>query len=233
MRLLVPAYFYPADDGLEQWDRLIESPAAATMVVIVNLDGGPGTAVDPNYAKVLGRTRSKGVTALGYVTTSYAKRPPGEVRADVDRWVRFYPGIQGIFFDQQASTADQVTYYAALYEYVRKGLGLSLVITNPGGVCAEDYLARPASDVVCLVEANRDFSTYHRPAWTAEYPPDRIAALLYDVRSRENMTNNVLDMRGQGIGYCFITDARGPNPWNRLPRYWRDEVEAVQQANTP
>ena len=40
-------------------------------------------------------------------------------------------------------------------------------------------------------------------------------------------------MQAQGIGYCFITDGRWPNPWERLPRYWGDEVEAVQQANTP
>jgi hypothetical protein len=155
------------------------------------------------------------------------------VKADVDRWVRFYPGIQGIFFDEQASTADQVEYYAALYEYVRMDLGRSLVVTNPGGVCAEDYVARPASDVVCLAEANRDFGAYHRPAWTAKYPADRFAALLYNVSSREQMKTTVLDMRVQGIGCCFITDANWPNPWDRLPRYWADEIEAVRQVNTP
>jgi hypothetical protein len=84
-----------------------------------------------------------------------------------------------------------------------------------------------------VAEANRDFSTYHRPAWTAKYPADRFAALLYNVDSRERMKTNVLDMQAQGIGYCFITDGKWPNPWERLPRYWGDEVEAVQQANTP
>jgi hypothetical protein len=233
LRLVVPAYFYPANEGLEYWDRLIESPAAAATVVVVNRDSGPGEAPDPNYTKVLGRARGKGVTALGYVRTHYANRPLGEVKADVDRWVRFYPDIQGMFFDEQAGAADQVAYYAALYEYVRKRLGLALVMTNPGGVCEEEYVARPTSDIVCLAEANRDFSTYHRPAWTAKYPADRFAALLYNVSSREQMKTNVLDMRVQGIGYCFITDGKWPNPWDRLPHYWGDEVEAVQQTTTP
>src|SRR5206468_1465902 len=40
LRLLVPAYFYPEGKGLEQWDRLIESPAAAATVAIVNPDSG-------------------------------------------------------------------------------------------------------------------------------------------------------------------------------------------------
>jgi hypothetical protein len=233
LRLLVPAYFYPAEEGLEQWDRLIESPDAGATVVVVNRESGPGKEPDSNYAKVLERARSKGVTLLGYVSTNYAKRPLGEVRADADRWARFYPGIQGIFFDEQAGTADQVDYYAALYEHVRKGLGLSLVVTNPGGVCAQEFVARPASDVVCLAEANRDFKTYHRPAWTAEYPADRFAALLYDVGSRDQMKSVVRDMRAQGIGYCFVTDGKQPNPWSQLPRYWADEVETVKQANAP
>jgi serine/threonine protein kinase len=233
LRLLVPAYFYPADEGLEQWGRLLESPTAAATLVVVNRDSGPGAAADPNYAKVLRRAQDKRVTVLGYVRTEYGKRPPDEVKADVDRWVRFYPGIRGMFFDEQASAADRVDYYAALYEYVRKDRGLALVVTNPGGICAEEYVARPASDVVCLAEANRDFSTYHRPAWSAKYPADRFAALLYDVGSRERMKNTLLDMRTQGIGYCFITDGKWPNPWDRLPRYWGDEVEAVQQATAP
>jgi hypothetical protein len=233
LRLVVPAYFYPAEEGLEQWDRLIESPGAAVTVVIANRDSGPGTAADPNYARVLVRARGKGVTTLGYVRTDYGKRPLGEVKAEVDRWVRFYPGIQGIFFDEQANAPDQVDYYAALYEHVRKGLGLALVMTNPGGDCAEEYVARPVSDIVCLAEANKDFGTYHRPRWTAKYPADRFAALLYNVSSREQMKTNVLDMRVQGIGYCFVTDGKWPNPWDRLPRYWGDEVEVVQQATTP
>jgi hypothetical protein len=233
LRLLVPAYFYPAGKGLEQWERVLESPAAAATVVIVNPDSGPGREADPNYAKVLERARRKGVTAIGYVSTKYAARPPGEVKADVDRWVRFYPSVQGIFFDEQASAGDQVPYYEGLYRHVRKERGLTLVVTNPGAVCAEEYLARPATDVVCLVEVTKDVSTYQRPGWTADYPAERFAALLYDVRSPAEMKRNILEMGSQKIGNCFITDAPLPNPWGRLPRYWEEEVEVVQQVNAP
>ena len=33
------------------------------------------------------------------------------------------------------------------------------------------------------------------------------------------------------LGNLYVTDARGPNPWDRLPPYWGDEVEAVQRVN--
>ncbi len=33
------------------------------------------------------------------------------------------------------------------------------------------------------------------------------------------------------IGYVFITDDVGPNPYDRLPSYWDGEVEAVRRLN--
>jgi serine/threonine protein kinase len=231
LRLLVPAYFYPAGKGLEQWERVIESPAAGVTVAVVNADSGPGKAADPNYGKVLERARRRGVTVIGYVSTKYAARPLPEVKEDVDRWVHYYPGIQGIFFDEQSSGPDQVHYYATLYEHVHKTRGLSLVVTNPGTICAEEYFARPAADVVCVVEAAKGFSAYIGPAWADRYPPERFAALLCETDPAARMKKNVLEMRVQRIGYCYITDAKLPNPWDRLPHYWDEEVEAVQQVD--
>jgi hypothetical protein len=231
LRLLVPAYFYPAAEGLVEWNRLLESAAPAATVVIANPDSGPGKAADPNYAKVLERARRKGIVVLGYVSTKYAGRPLHEVKGDVDRWARFYPGVGGIFFDEQASAADQVLYYAALYEYVRKERGLGLVVGNPGTVCAEEYLARPAADVACLVETTKDLGTYRPPAWAGRLPESRFAALACKVEAPERMRQLVLEMGGHHIGYCYVTDGTGPNPWGRLPRYWEMEVTAVRQVN--
>jgi hypothetical protein len=222
---------YPAGDGLAQWDRVIDSPVVALTVVVTNPDSGPGKVVDPNYTKVIERARRNGVTVLGYVSTKYAARPLPEVKGDVDRWLRFYPGITGIFLDEQASAADQVLYYVALYDYVRKERGLSLVVANPGTECAEEYVARPAADVVCLVEAAKGFSAYQPPAWKDRYPADRFAALLCKIGTPEQMKETVREMRAHRIGYGFITDAEERNPWGRLPRYWEAELEAVQQAN--
>src|SRR5262249_4299362 len=159
----------------------------------------------------------KGVTVIGYVSTKYADRPLAEVKADVDRWVRFYPAVQGIFFDEQASAAGRVDYYAALYEHARKERGLSLVVTNPGTGCAEEYVSRPAADVVCMVEVAKSFSSYRRPGWADGYPVSRFAALLCETGTAAQMKKTLHEMRDNRIGYCYITDAREPNPWDRLP----------------
>lgn len=231
MKLLVPAYFYPGGDGQREWDRLINSPAATATVAIVNPASGAGETEDPNYARVLERARQKGVTVIGYVSTKYGDRPLSDVKAEVDRWVRFYPRIQGIFFDEQASAADRVPYYAALYEYVRKERGLALVVNNPGTLCAEEYVARPAADVVCLGELVKDFGAYRRPAWADRYPPERFSAYLSAADSEAQMQRAIAAMRSQRIGHCYVTDGQLPNPWARLPPYWEAEVEAARPAN--
>jgi serine/threonine protein kinase len=230
LRLLVPAYFYPVGEGLVQWDRLIDSPVASATVAILNTSSGPGKIADPNYASVVDRARQKGVTVIGYVSTKYGSRPLRDVKGDVDQWVRLYPEIQGIFFDEQASGSDQVHYYANLYEYVRKERGLALVITNPGTVCAEDYLSRPASDVVCMAEAPKDFNTYRHPGWAGRYPPRCFGALLCNTDA-EHMRARILEMGDKRIGYCYVTEGKEPNPWDRLPRYWEREGAAVQEVN--
>jgi serine/threonine protein kinase len=229
LRLLIPAYFYPAGEGMTQWEFILQSPVASRTVAILNISSGPGKAADPNYAKIVEQARSNHVTAIGYVSTQYGRRHPDEVKGDVDKWVRFYPGIGGIFFDEQASSGDHIEYYAALYHYARKQRGLSLVVTNPGTICAEVYVSRPVTDVVCLVEVTKDFENYKGPPWVKRYPANRFAALLYKTSTREQMEQRLHEIREKKIGYCFITDAEGVNPWGRLPSYWYAEVEAVQR----
>ncbi len=231
LHLLVPAYFYPAGEGLKQWDRLIDSAASAPVVAIVNPDSGPGDVADPNFVEVMDRARKAGVTVIGYVSTRYADRPPAETKADVSRWVRLYPHVQGIFFDQQASGADQVAYYVSLREHTRKELPGAVVVNNPGMLCAEEYLSRPAADVACLFEVTKDFSAYRPPSWVDRYPASRFAALVFGVEAPELMKRQLHETAEKKVGYCYVTDGTGPNPWDRLPRYWEAEVAAVQRLN--
>jgi serine/threonine protein kinase len=231
LRLMVPAYFYPGGEGMAQWDRLLEAPDPSVVVIIVNTASGPGKEADPNYARIIGRARQKGFIVIGYVPTIYAKRPLKEVKEDIDRWILFYPGIRGIFFDEQASSPDRISYYADLYEYTRKQRGLDLVINNPGTTCAEEYLTQPAADVVCLIESTKDLSEFHFPAWTSRYKPARFAGAFPKIGDPMKMKHYVRELVAKGVGYCYITDDQEPNPWDRLPSYWHAEVEAVQQVN--
>jgi hypothetical protein len=231
LRLLVPAYFYPAGDGLKDWDRLIASARQVPILAIVNPASGPGEKADPTYTKLLNRAKgAPGLTLLGYVSTRYAKRSAAEVRADIDRWLRLYPQVQGLFLDEQASSADQADYYAALYAYAR-GRKLRLVVTNPGTTCAEAYLARPATDVGCLFEGGSSLADVRLPGWAARYGPRRVAALAYAVKSAGQMRKGIAAAAERGVGVVYVTDGTGANPWSRLPAYWDEEVAAVKQLS--
>ena len=86
LRLLVPAYFYPAGDGSKDWDRLFAASATVPIVAIVNPASGPGKKAAPNYLELFAKAqRTEKITLIGYVPTSYGKRPLAEVKADVDR----------------------------------------------------------------------------------------------------------------------------------------------------
>ncbi len=231
LRLLVPAYFYPGGEGMAEWDKLLAVPDPSAIVIIVNTATGPGKVADPNYIQVIRRARQAGFTVIGYVSTSYGARPLNEAKEDIDRWISFYSGIQGIFFDEQASLANQIDYYAELYNYARKERGLSLVINNPGTTCAEDYLAQPAADVVCLIESTKDFDEFHPPAWMSRYKVSQFAGEFPKIDDSGKMKHYVDEMLTKRVGYCYITDGKGENPWSRLPRYWEAEVEAVRQVN--
>jgi hypothetical protein len=231
LRLFVPAYFYPAGQGLTYWDNLLAAADEVPIVAIANPASGPGRRVDPNYVAIFDRAKQTKIKLIGYVSTSYAKRTIAEVQADVDDWIRMYPGIQGIFFDEQTSTAEQVPYYAALYKYVREEKKLSLVVTNPGTVCDEAYLSQPAADVVCLFENRTPLSADRLPEWSGKYAAEHVAVLPYNVQTAEAMRACLQTAAARRVGYLYVTDDSGRNPWDRLPTWWAEEVEAVGAAN--
>lgn len=233
LRLFVPAYFYPAGEGLKQWDRLLDSAAEREIVAVLDPASGPGKRADANYVAILDRAARTRLIPIGYVTTSYGRRPIEEVKADVDRWIELYPRIKGIFFDEQASGAEHVDYQASLYDYVKKERHLDLVIANPGTVCSEGFFSRATSDSTCLFEGPRSPESLRLPAWAAGYAASRVAALPYKVESAEGMRGCVREAVEAGVGYLYVTDADGSMPWGRLPRYWEDEVEAVGKAAHP
>jgi hypothetical protein len=232
LRVLVPAYFYPAGEGLKEWDRLIRAADKISIVAIANPNSGPGARSNSNYTEVINRAAQAGVTVIGYVSTRYGKRPRAEVEADVDRWLRFYPALKGFFFDEQASSAEQIEYYVALLNDARSKLPKAFVVTNPGTSCPEEYVSRPATDAACIFENKEGFPKFQPPAWTSRYPAERFAALPYNVPDAAQMQQCVNKAVKDRMGLLYVTDDSGSNPWDRLPTYWEAEVSAVQRVNS-
>lgn len=231
VRLLVPAYFYPAGEGLQEWERLIESSTTAPIVAIVNPGSGPGKRVDRNYTRVFDLAKDRPITLVGYVTLSYAQRPLSTVKADIDSWLYFYPQIRGIFFDEQPSGDEQVSFANECFAYAKKTIKDALIVSNPGTVCAPGYATGVPGTVICLFEHHRGFDKYQPPAWSQPLASSQFAVLLYGVASESEMQKALDAAVRKRTGYLYITDSPASMPWGRLPHYWQQELEHVRKLN--
>jgi hypothetical protein len=229
LRLLVPAYIYPDGDGRKEWQRLLDAASKVEIVAIANPNSGPGDERNLDYAAIFTEASNQGITLVGYVSTAYGKRPQPEIKNDVDTWIRFYPQIRGFFFDQQPRERQHAANFTELRAYVKRKLRDPLVITNPGVPCDEAYLAQAVANVTCVFVNFEGFARFELPATLKAYDPSRFAAMPYNIAGVEAMRTVVKDAIIKRIGYIYISDAKPPNQWGKLPVYWEAEVDAVSR----
>jgi len=229
LRLLVPAYIYPVGDGRKEWQRLFDAASKVEIVAIANPNSGPGDERNLDYAAIFTEASNRGIRLVGYVSTNYGRRPQPEIKNDVDNWIRFYPQIRGFFFDQQPGERQLAAKFTELRDYVKRKLRDPLVITNPGVPCDEAYLAQAVSDVTCVFNNFQGFDRFELPATLKAYDPSRFAAMPYSIADVEAMRTVLKDAIIKRIGYIYISDAKPPNQWGKLPVYWEAEVDAVSR----
>jgi hypothetical protein len=231
IRIVVPAYFYPAGDGLAAWKRMIASADQTPITAIVNPASGPGKRVDPAYTEVFRLAQPSKIRLIGYVTLSYARRPISEVKTEIDTWLQFYPEVTGIFFDEQPSPADQAGFAREAFAYAREKIAKGAILSNPGVPCAREYFDSPALPTICVFEHREGYEKLQLPAWTRAVPRDRRLILLYDVPTAAAMRERLRSIVEKSVGCVYVTNRTGDNPWDGLPAYWDDQVAAVKQLN--
>lgn len=127
-----------------------------------------------------------------------------------------------------------MSYYADLYNYI-KGLNpVYGVIANPGTNTAQAYLTTPTADTLVTVEDfGSNYPGYVPAAWTSNYLPDHFANLLHTVSSANTMAADI-QLASQGnVDFIYVTDDTLPNPYDRLPSYWDQEVAQIQDTALP
>lgn len=232
LRLLIPAYFYPGGPGMKEWDKLLKAATQVEIIAIINPSTGPGMEPDPNYTTILNEMLKVGVLPIGYVPTHYGKRPAQQVEKDVQRWFQFYPQVQGLFLDEQASEGKMYKYYLDIAQLARQKKPGALIVTNPGAFCDPVYLVSPAINIVCVTEHGKDVEP-RIPEEIKQETLSKLAFLMYKIESREKMNQLLAGVSQQKAGYLYITDADLPNPWERLPKYWEEMWTAPQWARNP
>jgi len=212
--LLVPAYF--RDEAL--WDVLERVPSSPNFYIVVNPNSGPGTEPDPFFSDVISKLRRDGKTPIGYVYTSWGERPLTEVKADIDRWLEFYPEVSGFFFDEVLLDTDKLSYYREIYSYV-KSKGRYAVVLNPGTLPTNEFFS--ISDLIVVFEA--DYSKLK--GFTASPYVEKSACVVTDVPETE--WKKVLNVLKGKCSFVYITSESGSNPYSSLPDFFDDEVETV------
>jgi len=228
--LLVPAYFPPSRTG--DWGALADASAQVPLIAIANVFNGPGTEPRADYRQVIDALRRSGGRVLGYVHTSYTRRPLEAVASDVRNWGQWYE-IDGIFVDEMTNdgAAAGVEYYRALRLEARARNRRWMVAGNPGTTTRETYLLAPAADMLVTFENRTGYDAYLRDTWTRRYEARRFAHLLYAISAPAGMEAALDLSRRRGAAWIYVTDDDLPNPWDRLPAYWAAEVGAVREAN--
>ncbi len=230
--LLVPLYVYPADIHTNRvYNRLIDLKRRYETVpfwVIVNPASGPGKEVDANYTKAIDRLQGAGCVVLGYVTTSYGKRPAADVQADIDRWLKLYPRTQGIFFDEMTyEDTDAAAKHQAALNHYAKSVGCWPTVANPGAETPGRYFAADAADVI-VVHEGKDWPDEARLKGDyfggySDYPPFTRAVLVH---SQSKFDPQPLQMVRRYARWVYVTedryvpnDPQADNPWDTLSKH--------------
>jgi len=229
--LLVPAYFSPASG---YWDQLSAASSRVPLVAIANIFNGPGTGANPrsDYSQAFQSVRRAGGQVIGYVYSQYGARAADVVKADMLRWNQLYP-LDGFFVDEMSNTPNTglLDYYADLAAYARSLKPQYQVIGNPGANTEEAYRIRNTADVLTIFEGDSSYANFTPSSWTQKYPPYQFANLVYGISSATAMQSDLNLAISRRAGFVYVTDDILPNPWDRLPTYWTEEVTAVESSN--
>ncbi len=214
--LIVPLY----TANQTAWQKVAN--ATVPEIVVLNPSNGPGSEYSQTYGDYINLLNKKGKTPVGYIYTKWGSRPLAEVEADIDRWLEFYPDIKGFFIDEVEPTSDQLEYYRELVDYIR-GISPSLTIVLNAGRVPENTEFFNLADRVVVYEG--DF--LHKPQKICDVNPDKSSIIVYN--ASEAVMKAILYT--EDCADYYVTDDAPPNPYDRLPIYFDEEVSTLSQIN--
>ena len=218
---IVPLYSYPTESP---WSAIVSAKLAhpsVTVIAIANVNDGPGTAVDSVFTSGIRSLTAAGIVVIGYVYTSYGARGAATVKADIDAWLRFYPTLDGIFFDEESNTTGGDAYYRDLGTYVKSN-GMTLTVGNPGTDTGSAYIN--ALDVTFIYESAGLPSTTMLTNWRSRYPMKAVGVIPYAA----NFDLTWVQQARSAVGYIYVTNDDLPNPWDTLPSYFSNLLAALE-----
>lgn len=229
-RVAVPTYFYPAWYTPGSDYNRVAASAPYTETVVLNPASGPGSAVNTDYATAVQRGTVSGLRVLGYVDTNYGNKSLPLMRAEINNWYSWYPGIAGIFLDQMTYEASKVGLCAELFRYIRQRMGY--VAINPGIPFIEEPYMDYCDVVMNFEGPPSTYSTAVFPDYVHNYPSRKFWHCIHDVPDTATRDAMLALTKTNRAGYVYLTTGlqSSGNPYGLLPvdPFWSGEVSAVR-----
>jgi hypothetical protein len=251
--IIVPAYFAPGSGGPggagDGWAAMAAAASQVRITAIFDPNSGPASSASSAYASAFTQLEAAGGKVVAYVSTVNATASLSSVESQISTYINQYGNlIEGFMLDQMLVTTNTLSYYQSLDSYI-KGLSSSYtIIGNPGqpylnGVSPQDYLS--TADIFSIFEGPNSapagspgYNTFpYGQTWYQSYPSDLFSNTIYDVAANSGdasqssaMVADVSEAVQLGVGYVYITNLSGGNPYDALPSYWAQEVSTVAEA---
>ncbi|QID32606.1 spherulation-specific family 4 protein [Pampinifervens florentissimum] len=211
--ILVPLYSYPADANYrDDHQRLAQLRSPKEIIVIINPDSGPSVIKDQEFENIINTYKASGKRVLGYLKTEYARRNRQGVIADIQRYLDFYPQIEGFFLDEVSNELGDFEYYRQIYNYVKEQ-GNFMVVINPGARVPQEYYS--VADKLVAFESNLSF-LYNGYGLTRANTKD--CFLVYGVRDTGQARELLSYLTSRGASCAYAVDEDPPS-WFKLSPY--------------
>jgi len=218
--IIIPLYTDPGDE----WEKVIRAKnghPSVQILVIININNGPTSYPNQDYLRGITNFKSAGIITLGYVSTNYAARDNHNVITDINNWKKYYPNVDGIFFDEMANKSGKERYYANLTSYA-KSQGFIFTVGNPGIDTLPSYVGTVDNLVIYEDAELPRLSSFG--GWYEYLNKSNFSIISYGVNDTDDSTIRKLSNR---VGYFFITNGTLPNPYTSLPPYFGQIVDEL------
>jgi Spherulation-specific family 4 len=221
--VIVPLFSYPSNT----WWLVVDAKKAnprVPMIAVVNPSDGPGNSIDPNFAWGVSFLQSAGIIVVGYVPTNYGITNQSLIESEISAYRNWYK-VDGVFFDQMASSPGYEGYYTTLNNF-SKSLGIGITIGNPGAVVASSYVG--IFDLLVIYENAGLPQESWASGWAGGYTDQNLAIVSYDVSTFDS---SYVTNASHYFSYIYVTNENFSNPYVGLPSYFDTLVQTVAESD--
>lgn len=200
---------------MRYWHQILLNPKV--VAAIINPASGPGTTAINDYTTIVTYLKRRHIAVYGYVATTYGRKQSARVMDEVEAYLSMY-AVDGIFFDEAASSAEMAPYYRTLYRQVP-----GFVAINPGNECDEAY-AYECADTICVFEKNMEkYRKRTIPYWEPKHPPSLFYHIIMNVPTLGDAHDVLYKNNPTPLpGYVWFTNhpSSDENPYDDVPPYF-------------